>query len=353
LALAQQKRLKDRLGRGFEQARAPRVEVAVAQREASVEPACAAARGRNEFCQPLRGDFGEQRHAARGAVIALHELLHGAVAPAVVVAEGRGQLFLMVEQQLVLPAAGLKMQRKADPRQELPRRAQFPEFFRRNQPVLQQRFQRRPPETPKRDPVDRVQAPEPARPVLDIRFQVGGRVAVLAPPFSLFAHLGAEELAGRPYAAGIDRLVQLPEQAFGTGHEARFHQRGHDRDVGARPVARFRHGAGAMAQHQPRIPEKGQEFAHLGARAFRVPLRQQHQHIHIRSRIHFRAAVSAHRQQRRAPQRRPGMQPPSFAQQFVQQARAQPQQFLRAFFSPLEAAPQLLLVCLDAGAPSA
>ena len=263
------------------------------------------------------------------------------------IAEVAGKLFLVLEQQLVFHAPAVQVQGEAHLREEIARPSQPDQLLGGDQPPFDQGFQRRRSEPALENPLHRVQVAQSARSVLDVRFEIGSRIAVFGVALLLLPDLGPVELRRRPDAARVDRLAELPEEPVRARQQARFQQRSHDRDVGACLVARFGHGAGAVTGLEPHVPEERQERADFVPGAARVTLRHQDQHVHVRRGIHFLAAVAPHRQQAGPAQRRAGVHAPHLAKQFVELPGAALQQFGRALPAAQELVANMLLVLAD------
>ena len=353
MRLPQQEGLQQRPRRVPQQVGPLRVEVTVAQQKARVDAPLGGAGAADDLAQSPENDFIEQRDAAGGPVIALHELLDGAVAGLIVKTEDSGKLFLVLKQEPVFHAARVYVERKAHLRKEIARPAKRVQLLGRNQSPFGQGFERGRSEAALENPMHRVQVAQSARSVLDIRLQIGGGVAVIRVAPLLFPELGPVKLHGGPDAAGIDGFRELPEQPGGAGQKPRFQQRRHDRDVGAGLVPGLRHGPCAVPRLEPHVPQKRQKCAHFRFGAARITLRHQDQHVDVRRGVHLLAAVAAYSQQGGAAQRGAGVQMPQPAKQFVQLSGPPPQQFRCAFPTPQKSLADALFMLPDADTANA
>ena len=151
------------------------------------------------------------------------------------------------------------------------------------------------------DPVERLQVAQAALAFLDVGFQHIALAALPFVPVGPFGKLGLDEL--RPGVAEQVRpqpVGQFDLQVGMARDETVFQKRGADRHVLARKADAVLHRPAGVAHLQLQVPQHVQHgFDHAFRPGRDLPWRQEQQ-VHVGMRRHFRAAVTAHGQQRDA-----------------------------------------------------
>ncbi len=275
-----------------------RLEIVVADLEARIERLRRLIVAEDRLAEQLQQQLVEQRHVDDGAVVALHQLLDRERVGGVFVAEAARELDLIVEQQPVFVPAGQHMQAEAHLPQECLRLRQPAQFRRRQKAVGDQLIERFGAEMALRNPGDGLHVAQAAGAGLDVRLEIVGGIVGLQAPLLLLAHLGFEELAHRPDAIGRERDAHLGQQLGGAREPPRFHQRRHDADVGGALLGAFGHGAHAVADLEPDVPQERDQPLDAGALRVRQRRGHQHQEIDVGAGMQLTAAIAAHRHQR-------------------------------------------------------
>src|SRR5687768_14402356 len=110
------------------------------------------------------------------------------------------------------------------------------------------------------------------------------------------------EKAGRIEGA-LQLAGQRAEQAPAAGEVTRLEERGADGNVAGRRLDAAFHGAHAVADFQPDVPEPADEALQSAALGFARLARQQHQQVDVRAGVHLAAAVAAGGDERRVAHR--------------------------------------------------
>jgi hypothetical protein len=146
-----------------------------------------------------------------------------------------------------------------------------------------------------RDPLDHLQVAQAAGGLLEIRLKRVGRVLVLGVPLLLLELLRLEKADRIEHA----RALQPLEERLRADQEARFEQRGADRNVARRRFHAAFHRAHAMPDFQADIPEPpDQALERLALRGARL-LAEEHQEVDVGAREELAATVAAGGDERR------------------------------------------------------
>ena len=253
----------------------------------------------DRFLAALQELFAQAFDRDRGTVEILHELLDAKIAPVLVAkAELARQFALVVEQQAFLGPAGGQMQRETDAAEQLDRALQRPGLGRRNQILLCQRGECRRIEQAPAEPQHGLCITQSARAVLEVRFEVVGRIAEARMPLQAVRTLGGEVRRPRPHRYVIDERGQAYVERCGTGNAPRIEQAGIDCRILRGQFAAFGERAQCVAGLQTQIPQQHEErFQRTHGRAARRGF-TQHEQVDIGKREHRATAEAAHGVQR-------------------------------------------------------
>ena len=146
------------------------------------------------------------------------------------------------------------------------------------------------------DPQDGLQVAQPARALLDARFEVVGAFLVTGVALLLFELLGLAE----QYRVQACRqpLAERRGTPPCTAQQARFQQVGLHRHVARRDLEALFQGAHAVADLQPDVPERADQLLDLRLELGPGILGEQHEEVDVRPGKQFAPAVAADREQR-------------------------------------------------------
>ena len=309
--LDQQEDLEQRRRMTPEHAGVHGFDLTVANLEPPVEPADGRAPRPIEkaLAEELEQQLVQPAQGLDGPVVALHELLDAEVVIGVEVAEMSGDRDLPVEEQAVLAPTGQVVERGAGLPEEVLAVAQAPEFLLGQEPVIEEIAQ---PghcslvraEVASGHPGDGLDVAQASRPLLHVRLEVVGRVAMAQVPLALLVLLGAKELSGRPHAAGRHRVPHLVEQSPGPAEVTGLDEVGDDGQIAARLRRALPDAANRVADLQSEVPGGGDERFDAGVRAPAperggLALCDQQQQIDIRAGVELAPAVPPHRDEGR------------------------------------------------------
>jgi hypothetical protein len=246
-------------------------------------------------------DAGQFAHAGGVAEIVLHEMLDRAAAGMVLVSQPFGDLHLDVECHLVLSAIGDQVQVAAHRPEKPLGRVEGGEFLGAEHAEIDQ--------VPRaghamfvfRDPVERLQVPQPALALLDVGFQHVALTALLAVARAAFFQLGLDEL---PHCSVEQLLAQgclkLRPDGFGPAEKPHLQQAGADRDVLPPQPQAFLHRARRMPDLHVKVPQHVERgFDHVLDGGGHFPRRDEQQ-VDVGERRHLAAAITADRHHRHA-----------------------------------------------------
>ena len=338
--LQQHEQLQQRCGRALEHLLADRFEGAVAHLEARIQRPRRLALGEDRFAEQLQQQLVQQAHVHDRAVVALHELLDRERVGGVLVTEAAGEADLVIEQQAILAPRGEGVQAEAHLPQKRLRLLQAPQLREREERVRRQAIEAVGAEMPLRHPGDGLDVAQPPGAGLDVGLEVVGGVVGLQVPLGLLAHFRLEELLHRPDALGCQRAAHGGEQLRISGEQARFQERGHDADVADAFLGALRHGAHAVADLEPDVPQERHQGADGGAPRRVRRSRHEQQDVDVGSGVQLAAAVTPDRDQ--GPGLRGAVPAPGLAQRRVDERRARVHQVLDGLLGD-EARLQLLV----------
>ena len=302
MLLQQQEHLQKGEGIAAEDVLAGGLHVAVHGLEAAVErfDALAPAGVEDRLLEVLQQHLVQARQLHDFAVIAFHQAFDAEPAAAVLESEHPGQGPLVVEQEPVLGTPGQDVQREAHPPQEPPAGLQCVELACGKEAVIDQLAEGLRPEMASGDPGDGLDVAQAARTLLDVRLEVVAGVVEPAVPQALLAHLGLEEPPARPDPPRPRPLPHPREQGHGPLHEPAFHEVGRHGDVPSRLVRAFAHGADAVSDRQPDVPQECEKAFDLLAIGAAHRLAGEDEQIDVGVWMQLAPAVAADRDERAA-----------------------------------------------------
>ena len=213
------------------------------------------------------------------------------------VSEIPGDRLLQLKGQLVLVATAEKVERVADPQQEVTRRLQFSEL-RLGENTLHREFAAaRDLELDLRDPQGRVQVAQPALPFLHLGFEKVDGVSILVVTPLALREFFAHELVG---STRLDLAVENRLEFLGQRHVAadptRIDERGLDLGIGGREGHAIAQAAHGIADLEAQIPELVENRLGDGLDVRRDLVRVEEEQVDVRERVHLPTAVAALRQ---------------------------------------------------------
>ncbi|MDT4833940.1 hypothetical protein FQZ97_675660 [compost metagenome] len=252
--------------------------------------------------QPLgnieQQDLVELRHRLGGPVVATHQRLARLALRLALVAEARGHGGLQVEHQPVFATVGNHVQAGANQREQGFVALDLLRLEGRGQAVLGQVVPAAAEAGGLAHPEDGLQVAQAARAFLAVGLERVGRVVELLVAVPHFLRLGHEE------GLWVDGLRELAaegrKELLVARDQARFEQRGLDRDVLGGLVQALLERAHARADLEAGVPalaDEGLDAGGLDAAVLALG-RQQQQHVDVGVRKQLAAPVAAHRGQR-------------------------------------------------------
>ena len=142
-----------------------------------------------------------------------------------------------------------------------------------------------------RQPVNHVQIAQAARAVLEVGFELVGAVVEAGVARLLLGEFAVEKVLRAE--ACLEAAFEFLEQRTAAPQESRFEQIGLDRDVGVGLADAGLDGTHAVADFQPDVPACLHPAFQRGPLSAGGLVRQQQQHVHVRTGEQFVAPVAA------------------------------------------------------------
>ena len=261
------------------------------------------------LAEELQQQFVQPAEGVDGPVVALHELLDAEIVVGVAVPEMVRDRDLPIEEQPVLAPAGEVVKRGSRLPQEVLAVAQASELLLGQETVVEEIAKpgarsALDAEVAPRDPGDGLDVAEPARPLLHVRLEVVGRVAVAEVPLALLALLGVKEPVGGPHPGRRHRIAHLVEQLARPGQVPGFDEVGDHGEVAAGLRRALPDAAHRVPDLEPEVPGQGDERFDAGVRTpalerGRPPGVDQHQQVDVGARVQLSSPVSSDRDEGR------------------------------------------------------
>ena len=237
--------------------------------------------------QALEGQLDQVIDRAGVEIVVAHEALGGKLLTAVFVTQAEGDLGFEFMSENVAPAADVEVELVAHPPQEPAPPLQGLDVL-AVQMAAPQGIHPGLPEVGFQGPFQGVDVAQPARALLDVRFeQLHRAVSSRASPAPL--------LQRRHHAPGhalVEAFLELFEQAPVAGQEAAVHHGGAGLHVVPQKPNRLGQGAAAVAQVEAHVPERVQHTGNEGG-VLVLFLGEEKEEIDVGMRGHLLAPVSA------------------------------------------------------------
>ena len=271
---------------------------AAAHGDGPLEPPLAAGGGGHaeDLEHVLEEQVRDHGHGLQVGVDLAHEPLHPALAVAVLVAQCRGQVLLVVEHQVVaLPPAQL-MQPVADAGEHGPGPLKGLTVGVGQHARALHRLQVRQAEHAAGHPVHGLDVAQAARALLDVRFEQKTVAAVPAPPLGPPSLHGADELLAAPLEDGGGvALAQFFQQRSGAGDQAGVEQGHLEGEILPREPHRLFDRAHAVTDLVAGVPEGIEQGPGRGLQGLTRALVVEQEQVDVRIRVEFATAVAAER----------------------------------------------------------